>query len=42
LKAIEDIGFKGYANLETSSPSGNVEADTKRNLAYLQNLILMA
>jgi L-ribulose-5-phosphate 3-epimerase len=36
LKAIKDIGFKGYANLETSSPSGNVEKDTKRNLAYLQ------
>ncbi len=41
LKAIDDIGFKGYANLETSSPSGNVEADTKRNFAYLHNLMLM-
>lgn len=39
LKAISDIGFKGYANLETTSPSGNIEADTKRNLAYLQNLM---
>jgi L-ribulose-5-phosphate 3-epimerase len=38
LEAIRDIGFKGYANLETTSPSGNVEADTKRNLDYLRNL----
>ncbi len=38
LKAIDDIGFNGYANLETGSPSGNVESDTKRNLAYLENL----
>jgi sugar phosphate isomerase/epimerase len=42
LEAIRDIGFKGYANLETTSPSGNVEADTKRNLAYLQNLMASA
>lgn len=39
LKAIADIGFKGYANLETTSPSGNVIADTKRNLEYLQHLM---
>lgn len=39
LKAIEDIGFRGYANLETTSPSGNVEEDAKRNLAYLHNLM---
>ncbi len=37
LKAIDDIGFRGYANLETSSPSGNIEKDTKRNLAYLRD-----
>jgi L-ribulose-5-phosphate 3-epimerase len=42
LKAIDDIEFKGYANLETTSPSGNVEKDTKRNLAYLQNLMSTA
>lgn len=39
LKAIRDIGFQGYANLETTSPSGNIEADTKRNLVYLENLM---
>jgi len=39
LRAIAAIGFKGYANLETTSPSGSVEADTKRNLAYLKRLM---
>lgn len=38
LKAIADIGFKGYANLETSSPSGKAAADLERNIAYLRNL----
>lgn len=38
LKAIADIGFKGYAQLETVSPSGSVMEDTKRNIAYLRNL----
>lgn len=36
LRAIEAIRFDGYANLETTSPSGDVEADTKRNLEYLK------
>ena len=39
LKAISDIGFEGYANLETTSPSGDVEADTRRNLEYLRKLM---
>ena len=39
LDAIGDIGFKGYANLETGSPSGDVEADTRRNVEYLRNLM---
>lgn len=39
LNAIADIGFKGYANLETGSPSGNVEADTERNLKFLERLM---
>jgi sugar phosphate isomerase/epimerase len=42
LKAIGDIEFKGYANLETTSPSGNVEKDTRRNLGYLRNLMSAA
>jgi sugar phosphate isomerase/epimerase len=39
LRAIDDIGFEGYANLETNSPSGNVETDTRRNLEYLRKLM---
>ena len=39
LRAIGDIGFHGYANLETTSPSGDVEADTRRNLQYLKKLM---
>ena len=39
LAAIRDIGFRGWANLETGSPSGNVDADVTRNLRYLQGLM---
>jgi L-ribulose-5-phosphate 3-epimerase len=39
LASLSAIGYKGYANLETSSPSGQMEADVKRNLAYLMKLM---
>lgn len=39
IKTIDDIGFKGFANFETSSPSKNIEGDMKRNLAYVRKLI---
>lgn len=39
LKAIEDIGFHGYANLETDSPSNSVEDDMIRNLHFIRRLI---
>jgi sugar phosphate isomerase/epimerase len=39
LKAIHDIGFSGFANLETNSPSNSVPDDMKRNLAYLRRLL---
>jgi hypothetical protein len=39
LKAIRDIKFDGYGNLETGSPSGDVEADARRNLAYASKLV---
>jgi L-ribulose-5-phosphate 3-epimerase len=39
LKAIEAIGFQGFANLETGSPSGDMRADLKRNVAYLRGLM---
>lgn len=39
LQAIREIGFVGYANLETASPSGSVKADAERNLEYLRRLM---
>ena len=39
LRAIDNIGFEGYANIETTSPSGNVEGYTQRNLEYLRKLM---
>jgi L-ribulose-5-phosphate 3-epimerase len=38
-RAVSRIGFEGFANLETSSPSKSVEADMKRNLAYIRKVI---
>jgi L-ribulose-5-phosphate 3-epimerase len=42
LKSIADAGFRQWAVLETDSPSGTVEADMKRNLTYMQKLLLNA
>ena len=39
LKAIADIDFEGFANLETSSPSKDIEADMRRNAAYIRKLL---
>lgn len=39
LKAIRETGYDGFANLETSSPSNNIEADMKRNLTYVLRLL---
>ena len=39
LKAIADINFEGFANLETSSPSKDIEADMRRNAAYIRKLL---
>ena len=39
LKAIEDIGFHGFANLETDSPSHVIEQDMGKNLRYVRRLI---
>jgi L-ribulose-5-phosphate 3-epimerase len=39
LRIIAEIGFEGFANLETSSPSGSVEDDMRRNLDYVRRLI---
>jgi L-ribulose-5-phosphate 3-epimerase len=37
LEAIADIGFKGFAMLETSAPTGDHLADAKRNLEILRH-----
>ena len=39
MQAIRDIGFSGYANLETDAPSKQLEADMRKNLAYIRNVI---
>ena len=39
IKAIESIGFRGFANLETSSPSKSIENDMARNLAFVRKLM---
>jgi L-ribulose-5-phosphate 3-epimerase len=39
VKALADIGFTEWAELETESPSGNVPADMGRNLKYIRGLM---
>ena len=39
VAAIREIGFNGWANLETDSPSGDSAADTKRQLDYIEGLL---
>jgi len=39
MKAIAEIGFQGFANLETTSPSKSVEQDMRRNLQYIRGLM---
>jgi L-ribulose-5-phosphate 3-epimerase len=40
IQAIEETGFSGFANLETSSPSKSVESDMARNLAFVRRLMV--
>jgi sugar phosphate isomerase/epimerase len=39
MAAIANIDFAGFANLETSAPSGSVEADMRRNLKTVRDLM---
>jgi L-ribulose-5-phosphate 3-epimerase len=39
MRAIEDIGFSGFANLETDSPSKQLEADMRKNLNYIRGVM---
>jgi sugar phosphate isomerase/epimerase len=42
MKAITDIGYTGFANLETSAPSGSVEDDMRRNLNAVRKYLAEA
>jgi sugar phosphate isomerase/epimerase len=39
MRAIRDIQFAGFANLETDCPSKQLEADMRKNLAYIRNVM---
>lgn len=39
VHAISEIEYRGWANLETDSPSKSVEADMKRNLTYVRKVL---
>jgi len=39
MKAITDIGFQGFANLETDCPSKSIENDMARNLKFIRALL---
>jgi len=39
MKAITDIGFAGFANLETDCPSRSVDNDMTRNLKFIRALL---
>jgi sugar phosphate isomerase/epimerase len=39
VQAIRDIGFSGYANLEVDAHPNQLEADMRRNLTYIRNII---
>lgn len=38
IRAIQDIHYTGYANIEMDSKPGELEADMKKNLLYVRNL----
>jgi sugar phosphate isomerase/epimerase len=39
MHAIRDIGFSGYANLETDAHPGMLESDMRRNLMYIRQIM---
>lgn len=39
MQAIRDIGFSGYANLETDAHPNQLEADMRRNLAFIRKVM---
>jgi L-ribulose-5-phosphate 3-epimerase len=39
VRAIYDIGFSGFANLETDVQPGTLEPDMRRNLSYIRQIL---
>jgi sugar phosphate isomerase/epimerase len=39
MHAIRDIGFSGYANLETDAHAETLESDMRRNLTYIRQIM---
>jgi L-ribulose-5-phosphate 3-epimerase len=39
MRAIREIQFSGYANLESDAPTKQLEADMRRNLAFIRNIM---
>ncbi len=39
IRAIKDIGYTGWCNLETDAHQQSLDADMRRNLLYIQRLI---
>jgi len=39
VRAIHDIGFSGFANLETDAQPGTLEPDMRRNLSYIRQIL---
>ena len=39
MRAIREIQFSGYANLETDVPPQRLDADLRKNLAYIRNVM---
>ena len=42
MHAIRDLGFSGYANLETDAHAETLEADMRRNLMYIRRVMRQA
>jgi sugar phosphate isomerase/epimerase len=42
IHAVQDIGYSGYANLETDARKDTLEADMRRNLLYIRNVMARA
>jgi sugar phosphate isomerase/epimerase len=42
IHAIRDIGYSGYANLETDAGKNTLEADMRRNLLYIRGVMAHA